>query len=686
MNFSILHSLPNRVRITFGRHQLKSDEIFALQGILNKDLNILSAVASTRTGNILIKYEGSLEYIINLVRNISIDDLQKADCSAIVPMSNEQFVIDISNKLFFRFAINPFLPSIIKTISVSLKAISYLKKAIDSFANRKKLTVEILDATAIGTSIIQNNFSTAGSIMFLLSITEMVEDYCKDVARNNLQQSLSLDVTTVELIQDDNIIVINIDDLKVGDIIFANHLIPVDGTVVCGEATVNQSTMTGESLPVHKISGDTVFAGTFIEDGGIQIKVTALKNETRINKIIEQIEENEDFKASIQSKSERIADGIVPYSFLASAITYLFTRNFAKATSIFMVDYSCAIKLSTSLCILEGINESYKHKVSVKGGRFLEILTNADTIVFDKTGTLTKATPTIIDVIPFKNYTREYVLKTSACLEEHFPHSIAQAVVRKALEENLNHKEEHSEVEYIIAHGIASRIGEKRLLIGSAHFVFDDENTPLTSDEEKIINKYIENYSILYLSVDNELAGIILIDDPVRETSYTLIENLHKRGLKVVMLTGDGENMAHKIATELNIDEYQSRCLPEDKANFIQNLKNNGHTVIMVGDGINDTLALSVADVSISLKDSTEVAKNVADVILLNTEIIDLLNALDISKKSIERIKSNYNFTITFNSILILSSVLGLLSADTTALLHNLSTIGTGIKSTRNYM
>lgn len=682
MNFSIVHNLPNRVRISFGRYTLTNAEVAALQGILNKDLNITSAICSARTCTALIRYECDLDYIINFVRKISKKDLLNQEQSAIVPINNEQFIIDLANKFIFRFAISPFLPVIAKTAIISIKSAIYIKKAIKSFIERRKLTVEILDATAITSSIIQNKFSTASSIMFLLSITERVEDFCKDRARSNLEQSLVLNVDTVELVCDDEIVIINIDDLKVDDIIYVNHLIPVDGVVVFGDSMVNQSTMTGESLPVNKVVGDSVFAGTFIEEGSLKVKVTATKNDTRISKLIELIDENEDFKASIQSRSERIADGIVPYSFLASALTYLFTRSFATASSIFMVDYSCAIKLSTSLCILEGINESYQHKVAIKGGRFLEVLSKADTVIFDKTGTLTKATPIVIDVVPFKKYTRDYVLKISACLEEHFPHSVAQAVVKKALEEKLNHKEEHTEVEYIIAHGIASRIDNVRLLIGSAHFVFEDEKIPLHKKEEKIINKYINDYSILYLCIDNELAGIILIDDPVRETSKELITNLHDRGLKVVMLTGDSENMANKIARELNIDEYKSRCLPEDKAEYIEQLKKNGHTVVMVGDGINDTYALSVADASVSLKDSTEVAKNVADIILLNTQIMELIDAIDISKSAMKRIKSNYNFTVSFNSLLIFSSIVGLLNADTTALLHNLSTIGIGVKST----
>ncbi|MFV0315192.1 MAG: heavy metal translocating P-type ATPase, partial [Anaerotignum sp.] len=569
---------------------------------------------------------------------------------------------------------------------VSFRAFTYVKKAVISYIERRKLTVEILDATAITSSLVQNKFSTAGSIMFLLSITEMVEHYCKGLARSNLERSLELDVEVAELVQDDAIIIININDLKIGDVIYASHLIPVDGTVVSGEAMVNQATMTGESLPVSKTISDSVFAGTFVEEGSIKIKVTAIKSDTRISRMIGLIEQNEDFKASIQSRSERIADAIVPYSFLASLVTYLCTRSFVKASSIFMVDYSCAIKLSTSLCILGAINESYKSKVAVKGGRFLEELAKADTIVFDKTGTLTKATPIVKDVIPFKNYTKEYVLKTAACLEEHFPHSVAHSVVRKAMEEGLNHKEEHAEVEYIIAHGIASRIEDKSLLIGSYHFVFEDENVTLLKDEEEIINRYIDQYSILYFCVDHELAGIILIDDPVRETSKGLIESLHQRGLNVVMLTGDSENIAKKIADELNIDHYQSRCLPEDKANYIQNLKEEGHTVIMVGDGINDTYALSVSDVSVSLKDSTEVAKNVSNIILLNTQIIELLDAIDISNNAMKRIKNNYNFTVAFNSSLILLSVFGLLTTDITSLLHNVSTIGIGVRSTRPFI
>lgn len=682
MNFSIVHKTYGRVRISLGRFKLTSTEMTALSGILNNDLNVLSAICSTRTGNILIKYEGSFDYIVKLLLSIKKDDLDKVESTAIIPLSNEQFVIDITNKLMFRFLVNPFLPNLVKVATVSIKTLIYIKKAIESFINRKKVTVEILDATAITTSVMQNNFSTAGSIMFLLSITEMVEEYCKDRARNNLQQSLALNVETVDLVCDDEIVVISIDDLKIGDVIYVSHLIPVDGIVVSGEAMVNQATMTGESLPVNKVVSDSVFAGTFIEEGNIKIKVTALKNETRINKIIDLIEDNEDFKASIQSRSERIADGIVPYSFLGFGLTYLLTKSFAKASSIFMVDYSCAIKLSTSLCVLEGINESYQNKVSIKGGRFLEELSLADTIIFDKTGTLTMATPTVVDVIPFKKYTREYVLKTAACLEEHFPHSVAQAVVKKAYEENLNHKEEHTEVEYIIAHGIATKIKDDRLLIGSSHFIFEDEKIVPLKKEEKIINKYVDDYSILYFSVNNELAGIILIDDPIRDNSKYVVEELHKRGFNVVMLTGDGEHMAKKIANELNIDNYKSRCLPEDKANYIQKLKDEGKRVIMVGDGINDTYALSVANVSVSLKDSTEIAKNVADVILLDTEIEKITTAIDISKLAIARINNNYKFTVSFNTSLIILSILGIFSSNTTALLHNISTIGVGAYST----
>ncbi len=686
MKFTIAHRLQGRIRLHLGRYAFTAQEAIAMQTQLTAHEQIVNAEVSGITGSVLLYYSGDVETVLLYVRAMKKAELTiPEDTHAVLSMSSEKFVIDITKKVAFRYLLRPWLPAPLGMLMTFVRSVSYFKKAYHRIFYDRKIAVEVLDAAAIGSSMIQGDFGTAGSIMFLLSISESIEEYCKKRAKANLANNLALHIDHVWIVENGTEKLIHSSALQIGNhvVVRTGHAIPIDGKVVSGEAMVNQASMTGEPLPIVRDAGKTVYAGTVVEEGTITVETTALRSDTRINKIMKMIDESEEYKATLQSKNERLADSIVPFSFLGASLVYLFTRNFAKATSIFFVDYSCAIKLSTSLSILGGLNEASKHKMFIKGGRFLEELAEADTIIFDKTGTLTVASPMVKDVIPFGGYSRDEVLKISACLEEHFPHSVAQAVVEKARQEGIEHQENHAEVEYVIAHGVASKLDGKRVLIGSEHFIFDDEETKRGSAEMDFLANNIHEESVLYLAIDSELAGIILIDDPIRETSAAVIKKMQALGLNVVMLTGDSEKTAGAVAKKLGIDAYRSQVLPEEKVAYIQNLKSQGHKVIMVGDGVNDAPALSAAHVSVSMKDSSDIAKSVADITLLSQDLNELANAIALGTALMKRIKNNYRFIITFNTMLIGLGFTQTITAATSALLHNAATVGVGAASVR---
>ena len=602
----------------------------------------------------------------------------------------DDFYLKLSKMIGRRLLGRWFLPLPIKNALTLYRAVRYVWGGFDSLTDFR-IDVALLDGAAVIGALLQRQFRPASSMMFLLSISDALEDYTVQKAKSTLKDSLALNIDTVWLVGDDGeekqvpaMDIVKGDKIKVhmGDVI------PVDGKVIDGDGMVNESSMTGEPLAVHKTNGKTVHAGTVMEEGNIVVEVYSMNKETRLNKIIDLIENSEDLKATTQSKAEKLADSIVPYSFLATTLTYLITGNASKALSVLMVDFSCAIKLTTPLSIISAMREASDNRMMVKGGKFLEAYANADTIVFDKTGTLTNATPKVVDVIPMsKRYKRDEILSMAACIEEHFAHSIAKAIVKQAEEEGLIHEEDHSEVEYIVAHGIATEYDGKRAVIGSRHFLFDDEKIKVTKTQEKKIAKEVKEHSVVYLAIDGKLEGLICIDDPIREEAKFVIEELKSLGIEnVIMLTGDSESGAKAGAKALGITEYRSQVLPEDKSRIVEELKAEGKTVIMVGDGINDSPALATADVSVSMKHSSDIAREVADISLLSDDLYDLVTLRKLSSGMLDKINSNYHNIVAVNGSLLVLGVMGIIPPSTSSLIHNLSTMLFGVMSTKSVL
>ena len=688
MKFKIVHDMPGRIRVRCGQYAFSLDESISLEYVLKRNSYIEDAKASHLTGSILIYYkEENKKYILNIIRGIKVSELPPVeetnkDSTKLIDTNFQKTLV---NMVGGRMLMKLFVPMPIRKVITLFKSVGFIKKGLSSLLNGK-INVEVLDATSIAAALSQRKFTTASSIMFLLNISELLEDYTRVKTKSQLKNSLAINVDNVWLANNDEEILVPLSQIQVGDkiIIHTGNMIPVDGTVCNGEAMVNQSTMTGEPLPVRKTVEDTVFAGTVVEEGSITIEVKALNSESRISKIIDLIDNSEELKAGIQGKAEKLADRIVPFSLLGAGITYLITRNVTKSLAILMVDYSCAIKLSTPISVISAMREASTHKIMVKGGKYLEALSKADTIVFDKTGTLTVASPEVAKVVPFDGFERDYVLKTVACLEEHFPHSVARAIVKQSEKEELYHKEEHAEVEYIVAHGIASHIGDKKVVVGSSHFVFEDEGVKLLKKNKAVIEKEGNGYSIIYLAVGGKAAGFICIKDPVREEAKEVIGELKGLGIEnVIMLTGDGEQTAARVCDELGIDRFYSQVLPEDKANVIEGLKNEGHTVIMVGDGVNDSPALAAANVSIAMKDGSDIAREVADVTLMESDLRNLVLLRILSANVMKKISRNYKNILGINTSLLLLGVLGYMSPTTTALLHNVSTMAISAASMR---
>ena len=592
----------------------------------------------------------------------------------------------IGNRIFGRI----FLPIRIKNILTLIRASKYIWAGLDSLTSFR-IDVALLDGAAVAGALYMRDLAPASSMMFLLSISDELEEYTVQKAKSTLKDSLALNIDTLWVVTEDGseeqrpaLEVKKGDKIK----IHMGDVIPVDGKVIDGEAMVNEASMTGEPLAVHKMSGKTVHAGTVIEEGNLIVEVFSINKETRLNKIIDLIENSEDLKADAHSKAERLADSIVPYSLLATALTYLFTGNATKALSVLMVDFSCAIKLTTPLSIISAMREASDNRMMVKGGKFLEKYATADTIVFDKTGTLTNASPKVVHVFPMtKRYTAEEILRMAACIEEHFAHSIATAIVKHAEEEGIKHEEDHSEVEYIVAHGIATTYDDKRVVIGSRHFLFDDEGIKINKRQEKKIKKEVEDHSVVYMAIDGKLEGLICIDDPVREEAKYVIEELKSLGIEnVIMLTGDSESGAKSSAEALGITEYKSQVLPEDKSRIVEELKAEGKTVIMVGDGINDSPALAAADVSVSMKNSSDIAREVADISLLSDDLHDLVTLRKLSVGMFDKINTNYHRIIAVNGTLLLLGVFGAISPSTSSMVHNLSTMLFGALSTKSVL
>ena len=576
-----------------------------------------------------------------------------------------------------------FLPNPIRECITLTKSVKYLWNGVRTLASRK-IEVPVLDATAIGVSIARNNMNTAGSIMFLLGIGEILEEWTHKKSVDDLARSMSLNVGKVWLCQGEQDVLVSTSDVKEGDLVRVHmgNIIPFDGTVVSGEAMVNQASLTGESIPVQKNAEGIVYAGTVLEEGELVIRVDQTNGSSRYEKIVTMIEESEKLKTSMESKASHLADKLVPYTLLGTGLTYALTRNATKALSVLMVDFSCALKLAMPISVLSAIREASLHNITVKGGKYLEAMAEADTIVFDKTGTLTKANPTVVDVVSFNGQDSDELLRIAACLEEHFPHSMAKAVVDAAAEKNLEHEEVHSEVEYIVAHGISSMIDGQKVVIGSHHFVFEDEKCTVDPEKMDTFNSLPPEYSHLYMAINNRLAAVICIEDPLREEAAAVIQSLKMAGIgKVVMMTGDSDRTAKAIAKKAGIDEYYSEVLPEDKANFVEKEKAKGRKVIMIGDGINDSPALSAADIGVSISDGAEIAREIADVTIGADNLYEIVTLKALSNSLVKRIDKNYRFIVSFNAGLIVLGVAGIIPPTMSALLHNGSTLAIGMKS-----
>ncbi len=695
MKYKVMHDNGPRLRVRAGQWAFTKEEGYGLASLLLEQDFIHDVYTSHRNGSILIYYDGDVESkrkIFAILNGITLDDLFEAEPTQtqVSKEITDDFYLKLAKMIGYRLLGRWFLPIRIKNILTAYRSIKYIWGGLDSLTDFR-VDVALLDGAAVAGALMQGQFAPASSMMFLLSISDALEDYTVQKAKSTLKDSLALNIDTVWLVDEDGEEKqVSALDVEKGDKIKVHmgDVIPVDGKVVDGEAMVNEASMTGEPLAVHKSEGKTVHAGTVIEEGNIIVEIYSMNKETRLNKIIDLIENSEDLKAETQSKAEKLADSIVPYSFLATALTYLLTRNASKALSVLMVDFSCAIKLTTPLSVISAMREASDNRMMVKGGKFLEAYANADTIVFDKTGTLTNATPKVVEVIPMsRRYKRDEILRMAACIEEHFAHSIATAIVKQAEEEGLKHEEDHSEVEYIVAHGIVTEYDGKRAVIGSRHFLFDDEKIKLTKAQEKKVEKEAAEHSVVYLAIDGKLEGLICIDDPVREEAKYVIEELKSLGIEnVIMLTGDSESGAKAGAKALGITEYRSQVLPEDKSRIVEELKADGKTVIMVGDGINDSPALAAADVSVSMKHSSDIAREVADISLLSDDLYDLVTLRKLSVGMLDKINSNYRNIIAVNGTLLVLGVLGVIQPTTSSLVHNLSTMLFGAMSTKSVL
>ena len=695
MKYQVMHDSGSRLRVRAGQWAFTKEEGYGLASLLLQQDFIYEVFTSHRNGSIIIYYEQSHENkqkIFDILNGITMDDLFEAEPTQtqVSKEITDDFYLKLSKMIGRRLLGRWFLPWPIKNALTIYHAVHYVWEGLDSLTDFR-VDVALLDGAAVTGALLQGQYQPASSMMFLLSISDALEDYTVQKAKSTLKDSLALNIDTVWVVgEDGEEKQVPAMDIAKGDKIKVHmgDVIPVDGKVVDGEGMVNEASMTGEPLAVHKTNGKTVHAGTVMEEGNIVVEVYSMNKETRLNKIIDLIENSEELKAETQSKAERLADSIVPYSFLATALTYLITRNASKALSVLMVDFSCAIKLTTPLSVISAMREASDNRMMVKGGKFLENYANADTIVFDKTGTLTNATPKVVEVIPMsKRYNRDEILRMAACIEEHFAHSIATAIVKQAEEEGLKHEEDHSEVEYIVAHGIVTEYDGKRAVIGSAHFLFDDEKVKVTKTQEKKIDKEVAEHSVVYLAIDGKLEGLICIDDPVREEAKYVIEELKSLGIEhVIMLTGDSESGAKAGAKALGITEYKSQVLPEDKSRIVKELKEEGRTVIMVGDGINDSPALAEADVSVSMKNSSDIAREVADISLLSDNLYDLVTLRKLSTGMLDKINANYRNIVAVNGSLLVLGVMGVIPPSTSSMIHNLSTMLFGVMSTKSVL
>lgn len=691
MKFYIKHESRGRIRIHLAQKRMSSVQAETLLYYLQNQNQVSFAKVYDRTGDAVICYEGERAAVIRMIQLFHYEEVELP--TGLLESSgralNNEYQEKLISKVIYHFGRKWLLLAPIRAIYTTVVSVKYIWKGIQTLA-QGKIEVPVLDATAIGVSMLRGDYGTAGSVMFLLGVGELLEEWTHKKSVGDLARSMSLNVGKVWLKKDGQEILVPSEKIVAGDeiVVHMGNLIPFDGEVSNGEGMVNQASLTGESVPVRRTLGSVVYAGTVLEEGELTILVKQTGGSSRYEKITEMIEESEKLKSGLESKAEHLADRLVPYSLGGTALTYLLTRNATKALSILMVDFSCALKLAMPISVLSAIREANQHKITVKGGKFLEAVAEADTIVFDKTGTLTKAQPTVAEVVSFsETKSPDELLRIAACLEEHFPHSMAKAVVDAAKEKHLDHEEMHSKVEYIVAHGISTTINGEKAIIGSYHFVFEDENSIIPEGMEEKFRHLPEEYSHLYLALEGVLAAVICIEDPLRPEAAEIIRQLKKAGLKkIVMMTGDSERTAKAIAKKVGVDEYYAEVLPEDKANFVEKEKAEGRKVIMIGDGINDSPALSAADVGIAISEGAEIAREIADITVAADDLAEILVLRMLSNRLMKRIHKNYRFIVTFNAGLILLGVGGILQPTTSALLHNTSTLYIGLKSMGNLL
>lgn len=684
MRYRIVSDYPGRIRVRFGGYAFDKSLESCIQKVTEANPFILSAEVHYANGGLLICYKKDRRHdVISFIESLDFRTLTPLPEDTATNEIDNNFKKGLTKLVAVHYAKKLLLPAPLRAALAVYNGAKYILKGVSVLAEGK-LTVEVLDAASITACLAQRNFKTASTIMLMLSVSSLLEEYTHARTKAVLTSSLAVKADTVWLANGDEDVLIPISKLSVGDKIRVRtgSVIPVDGEITEGEAYINESSMTGEPLAVMKSVNATVFAGTVVEEGSIVVSVRAISSDTKIQKIIELIDSSENLKAGIQSRAERLADGIVPFSFLGFGLTLLFTRNITKAVSLLMVDYSCAIKLSAPIAVISALREAADHSITVKGGKYLEAFASADTIVFDKTGTLTNAEPVLERVIPFEGRSEEEVLKIAACIEEHFPHSMARAIVKGAEERGVVHAEEHAEVNYIVAHGIATTLHGKRAVIGSRHFVCEDEGVEITDEQQAKIDEFSGASSLIYLAVGEQLAGVLCINDPPRAEAARAVSLIKKCGIEnVVMLTGDSRYAAEKIARQLGITEVHAQVLPEEKHSHIERLKAQGHKVIMVGDGINDAPALAAADASVAMSDASDIAKETADITLRGVELTELAALRVLSERLMNRINSNYRFILAFNTSLLVLGFIGVITPSMSALLHNGSTIAICAKS-----
>ena len=688
MRFIIKHEIKGRIRVHAVQRKMTMKEADILCYYLEQTPGVTKVKVYEQTGDATVEYQGGREEILDRFRAFSYDvsvpdSVLESSGRALNAEYKEKLIYSVTRRAVMKWLV----PCSITNVITAVKSVKYLAAGIRCLA-KGKLEVPVLDATAIGVSVLRRDFGTAGSVMFLLGIGEILEEWTHKKSVGDLVRSMSLNITKVWLkTEDGKEVLVDAETIRQGDqiVVHMGNQIPFDGVVVSGEAMVNQASLTGEPLPVQKNAEKYVYAGTVLEEGELVIRVAAQSGATRYEKIVTMIEESEKLKSSLESKAEHLADRLVPYTLAGTGLTYLLTRNMTKTLAVLMVDFSCALKLAMPISVLSAIREASLYDITVKGGKFLEAIAQADTIVFDKTGTLTKAEPTVAKIETFCERSEEELLRIAACLEEHFPHSMAKAVVDAAKKRNIFHEEMHSKVEYIVAHGISTMIDEHKVIIGSAHFVFEDEHCVIPDGMEEKFAVLPEEYSHLYLAIDGKLAAVICIHDPIRQEAFPVINSLKRAGIsKVVMMTGDSERTARAVAAQIGVDEYYSEVLPEDKAGFVEREKAAGRKVIMIGDGINDSPALSAADVGIAISDGAEIAREIADVTIGADNLYEIVTLKAISNGLMKRIHKNYRSIILINAGLIALGVTGIIQPTTSALLHNTSTLVIGLKSMQN--